>query len=250
MDNRSKIEKARGWAKDTEFDPKYVGEPKAAAVEIINKLPDEWIDAEEIRKYLADWRKGIPLDILDGYEEEMLDSLERLLPTPKPKTLADMTPEDRKACQWGQVTDDVGNRVVLTALDEESQSGKVLYENGEPFEWGYEILVPLPELPHMKWPGSEPETGDVSSEQKLLAEQIWSNFPGGESGDHVHWAKLVEDSSESVVVRDKDNDFWEKINGEWVEGGTSQIRQRRSKEGCGWEDLPFKYAPYTRGESQ
>ena len=83
-----------------------------------------------------------------------------LTPDPQPRTLKDMTPEEREACQWMQARDDVGNRVVITELNEGGQEGTVLYENGKQYEWPYSILVPLPDLPRMEWPDEQATTHD------------------------------------------------------------------------------------------
>lgn len=106
---------------------------------------------EVMRNFWHDGRYAVGFDeITDALADAGL-----LTPDPQPRTLKDMTPEEREACQWMQARDDVGNRVVITELNEGGQEGTVLYENGKQYEWPYSILVPLPDLPRMEWPDEQ-----------------------------------------------------------------------------------------------
>lgn len=107
------------------------------------------IPAAEVRKLIAFYRDGA--SELEGL---ILDALEDLLPA-RP-TLADMTDEERRACQWMQCdVKDVFGRVVITEpCDVDGEVGLV-FEGGE-IEWrSPEWVTPRPDLPRMEWPGDK-----------------------------------------------------------------------------------------------
>ena len=134
-----------------------------AAAEVIEALPDEWIDADKLREVINGQLSSYPHGTAGHHvAEEIACKLQALFPTPQPRTLADMAPEEREACQWMQARDDVGNRVVITRMNEGDQEVTVLYENGGLYEWPYSIIVPLPDLRGMVWPGEQATEEDVS----------------------------------------------------------------------------------------
>ena len=163
--DKNTLDLAREWAA-TVRDGVNVGPNKdrvRAAADLISSLPDEWVGADRLRKYISDWREGLATAPRGNYEAEMLDDLEDMLPaSPKPadprKTLADMAPEERAECQWMQA-DLKGGRIIIGAIADGGvnyikQDGKAYWDT---LRSGAGEIVPLPDLPRMEWPGNEPE---------------------------------------------------------------------------------------------
>ena len=107
----------------------------------VREILDEW---ERIKEY-ADW------DDLDTLVKDIRD----LLPPPPRPTLADMTEEERDACQWMQADTETWGRAVILLPEASSglavllnQWGKVIYED-------HARVTPRPDLPRLEWPGGE-----------------------------------------------------------------------------------------------
>ena len=83
MTDCKNLDLAREWAADIDADRETLSQDTIdAAADLINGLPDEWVDADTLRKYIADWREGLATAPRGNYEAEMLDDLEDLLPAP------------------------------------------------------------------------------------------------------------------------------------------------------------------------
>lgn len=124
-------------------------------------LPDEWVDADKLRGVIGRW-DALLAD--DDHEDMhgMLDDLRALLPTPKPRTLADMTPEEREACQWMQAR--LGDSdIVLTQVT--NTYAVYVYRSGttgiRTCTW-FDQITPLPDLPRMVWPEEQATEEDMS----------------------------------------------------------------------------------------
>ena len=76
------------------------------------------------------------------------------IPAPAPPTLADMTEEERKACQWMQA--DVANhsvRYVLANPCDGDGEAALVAADGK-IRWAFSgYVTPRPDLPRMTWPG-------------------------------------------------------------------------------------------------
>lgn len=70
------------------------------------KMTDQTIPADDVREIIGKMRYHANHDNVRGTEEEYVrffaSQLEDLLPTPTPPTLADMTKEERRDCEWMQ----------------------------------------------------------------------------------------------------------------------------------------------------
>ena len=85
---------------------------------------------------------------------KQLDDL--LPPPPTPPTLAGMTEEERRACQWMQA--DVENRSVryVIANPHDAEGDAALVDPYGEIEWfSPERVTPRPDLPPMTWPGDQ-----------------------------------------------------------------------------------------------
>lgn len=82
--------------------------------------------------------------------------LHALLPTPPRPTLADMTEEERLACQWMQceVTNSRGKWILATPSDEDGDAGLVS-SYGDICWLLPGRVTPRPDLPRLEWPGTE-----------------------------------------------------------------------------------------------
>ena len=147
-----------------------------------------------------------------GFDEiaDALADAGLLTPDPQPRTLEDMTPEERRDCQWMQARDDVGNRVVITKMNEGDQEVTVLYENGGLYEWPYSVIVPLPDLRGMVWPEDTPkESSTLPSPEVVPAREPWIVEYCGERYVGVrdpyespHWAMAQMDGTDVYFADD------------------------------------------------
>lgn len=174
MTDKRTLDLARQWAVNVSPHP---DDPCHAAADLISSLPDEWVSADKLQEFIDEWEQ---LSLAEG-ADEVLDDLRRLLPAPTPPTLADMTPEEREACQWMQASikgDD--RRAVITEIKE--RVAYVLTDSGFPFGRGHDSITPLPDLPRMQWPGSEPEEthfDDLPDEVKQVMEESVEGYKAG-----------------------------------------------------------------------
>lgn len=75
-------------------------------------------------------------------------------------TMADMTPEERAACQWLQA--DVkgeDSRVVIVNTNWINGSARIMRPTTRMAAVPWERVTPRPDLPRMMWPGDTPHTG-------------------------------------------------------------------------------------------
>ena len=144
----SDIQQARGWAERlSEIEDLRPG--PSAAIRVIQSLPDHIIDAEKLQEVIFHMRED---SIFNEDLHPHVNALECLLP-PKPPTLADMTEEERKACQWMQCEIDGQIAGILARVDK--QRGHIWTDSGYSLGWKLENITPLPDLPKLQWPGNE-----------------------------------------------------------------------------------------------
>lgn len=117
-----------------------------------------------------------------------------------PPTLADMTEEERDACEWMQC--DVGDgetRPVIVNPNWEDGSARVLWPGAfiEEIEW--EGVTPRPDLPRMEWPGDKKPAPALPDGWRLAdhldyGRVIVTNTTPDPSG-HVYFVGLADDST-------------------------------------------------------
>ena len=157
MTTNPNLNQAREWAEYLTAQRNIYGDKTVearAAAEVINALPDEWIDADNLRAVIGRW------DVLladDDHEDMhgMLDDLRALFPAPQPRTLADMAREEREACQWMQAdfrdrSTGRTTRIVITRANQHVTD--IVFPSGVVSCVYSDELTPLPELPRMVWP--------------------------------------------------------------------------------------------------
>lgn len=145
------------WVKDSDPDV-YVGVTVRAAADTISSLPDSWVDADKLREVINNELSGHEHGTVGHHvAEEFACKLEPLLPDPEPRTLADMTAEERAECQWMQATFTRSHHDHIITAVYGSKSRILRKADGASFEIANEDLVPHPDLPKLEWPGSEPE---------------------------------------------------------------------------------------------
>ena len=108
----------------------------------VRPILDEW---ERIKEY-ADWEDM----------DSLVQEVRALLPPPPRPTMADMTPEERKACRWLQadMEDEVTRAVIIHPYWEDG-SARVLWSGGFIEQIGWERVTPRPDLPRVTWPGDQ-----------------------------------------------------------------------------------------------
>lgn len=124
-----------------------------------------------------EWPAGTADKMNEWAESQLGFSLEpwqmdrlRQWEAPQPRTLADMTIEEREACQWMQADYD-GARVVLTKVTDEVVS--YLWPSGIPgtrSSYYRDMFTPLPDLPRMVWP--EEQTAGHDDDADMTPEDV------------------------------------------------------------------------------
>lgn len=91
-----------------------------------------------------------------AYYGHVVKDLDALLPAPPLPTLADMTEEERAACQWMQA-DVAGHSTRYVILDPSDEDGEAeLIDPDGRLAWTLpDYVTPRPDLPRMEWPGTE-----------------------------------------------------------------------------------------------
>ena len=122
-------------------------------------MTDQTISADEVREIAADMRAvmsgtegtrliGELLSDMYGY----IRDLEALLPAPP--TLADMSPEERRDCQWMQAdTAGADDTCVLFVIG--TGSAKGVAKSGRVTTGPHECFTPRPDLPRLEWPDND-----------------------------------------------------------------------------------------------
>ena len=146
-------------------------------------MTDQTIPADEVRKIIAFYRDGA-----SDRGGMILDALRNLLPP----TLADMTPEEWKACQWMQADIIGGDEpLVITRIDWTDGTALILDRNGRLDGVPAGHVTPRPDLPRMTWPGDTPAPAPALPEGWRLA-------------DHPRYGRVFVTTPEP----DCDGDLW------------------------------------------
>lgn len=115
MINRKTLEKARDWARSTTG---VAMKEVRAAEEVIESLPDSWIDADELRAVLEEWEYE-PAD--PAHAHKFFRAVEALLPAPS--TMADIEWKDEEH-HLAEATTAEGEAVIMLA-EESTDTGEI-----------------------------------------------------------------------------------------------------------------------------
>ena len=123
-------------------------------------MTDQTIPADDVREIIGKMRYHANHDNVRGTEEEYVrffaSQLEALLPTPTPPTLADMTKEERRDCEWMQcdVAGLGGAWLIIDPFDDEDHV-HVIGRKGDSRILPAHFVTPRPDLPGMEWTGDK-----------------------------------------------------------------------------------------------
>lgn len=110
-------------------------------------------DVEHARAYVKDFLEATYAPDRTLAVARVLDAL---LPTPPRPTLADMTEEEREACQWMQADIIGGDEpLVITRIDRTDWSAVILDRNGRLDGVPAGTVTPRPDLPRLEWPSDQ-----------------------------------------------------------------------------------------------
>ena len=173
-----KLEQAREWASGIEHLVKVIHPDAKAAIEIIQSLPDQLVDAEKLKAIIADMDHCLKMESttdfsrgIDNATTSWRDALKALV-TPKLPTLADMTEAEREACQWMQAVRR-DERCVITRVyaNTVKPTVRLLTSDGTTLWVNADEVTPLPDLPKLQWPSGIPQKpyrfGGTSAESDL-----------------------------------------------------------------------------------
>lgn len=165
------IDKAREWADRWAGKGQHIPTEAQAAIDLIKSLPDAWVDTEKVRKIIKRMESTITLPGTNDHWEHGFDAstekwanvLNALVST----TLADMTQEEREACQWMQAryTGSKYDHVIVRVHRDNAMLLRKL--DGMAFEAQLDTVVPLPDLPKLKWPAQAPRNAKTPPAETL-----------------------------------------------------------------------------------
>lgn len=193
------LDQARAWA---EYATKMgtSRDDARAAIDLIQSLPDHWIDVEEVREVvnsqLSNYVQGT---VGHSVAEDFACKLQSLLDLPLP-TLADMTPEEREACLWMQV--DLPHHLpgaVLADPGGPDSDPRVMYRDGATFTVKHEDVTPLQGEPKLEWPGDGVVDAEIVEDDEPALPRP-EDVPAGEP-----W-KVLRDGHEWVGTREESRD--------------------------------------------
>lgn len=141
------LEKAREWADSVSAGP--APDRAHAAADVIQSLPDQWVNAEKLREIIEGKEGRPPVTALPELVRDLLNLL-----APKLPTLADMTQEERKACQWMQARYSGSDCDHVIVRVWQGRAALLRKDDGLTFDADHASITPLP-LPKLQWPGSE-----------------------------------------------------------------------------------------------
>lgn len=128
-------------------------------------------DMAHARAYVQDF-----LDATHGPDRTLAVArvLQALLPAPPRPTLAGMTDDQRRACQWMQA--DVENRIgryVIVNLDDGGGEPTLIAPDGK-LDWRFpEYVTPRPDLPRMTWPGDKKPAPALPEGWRLADHEVY-----------------------------------------------------------------------------
>lgn len=174
-------QQAREWAESRATGNYILSEETKAAVKVIQSLPDHWIDAEKVREVLAEQYMK-----LEGSDTKWINAatIEALI-TPSLPTLAEMTPEERKACKDMQAKTwhEVG---IIVWVCELTKIAQIITRANGVLERKFEDVTPLPDLPKLEWPGSHADTIIAESVEDMQAGRVADFEPAPPRPEDVH----------------------------------------------------------------
>lgn len=200
--DKNTLDKAKKWAGEIldRARPHQYADTAIAAAEVIRDLPETIVDGEHIRTL-------VELFSAEGNQfrmAEVVDHLQALLPAPKPRTLADMTPTERVACQWMQARDHRGK---LCVIERVNSTARLLYEDGSSGEAQLYKVTPLPDLPRMAWPDEHyPENVGEEVPLEPTDEQDFA--------DMAHAVDLAPQPGEAWLIEDDERGQFVGLNRE------------------------------------
>ena len=118
-------------------------------------MTDQTIPADKVRAWVTAWETTRPEHRTLKDAEGIIQALRDLLPPPPRPTLADMTLEERRACQWMQVDTPPRFRAVILATDLSGGRAALLDRWGDTIYMDHEDVTPRPDLPRLEWSGTE-----------------------------------------------------------------------------------------------
>ena len=182
---------------------------------MVSSLPDAWVGADTLRKYIADWREGLATAPRGNYESEMLDDLEDMLPAPPaPPTMAGVEwsfSEHHRA----EAEHSVYGKVVMMELDGTG-----------------DIVVLMDEGLLSVTPSALTPTG---RKLRLIPDE---DVPEGDP--------IETEFDPAYTYRDKYGDKWTHNSNGWV--CNNWLCNNYGHDATNYLTPPAKYGPYTRIE--
>ena len=226
---------ARQWAADINADRRTLSQDTIdAAADLITSLPDTWVDADDLREYVTEWREGLATAPSGNYESEMLDDLEDMLPVTYPAhecaadVLYSVSYKGAVHTAWRVDNDDMpwiigtGRQGTTWAADE---AVRVL----GPVAPGDDGVVDCPVV--------SDDADDLTALREARAD---------DDGARVTLEQVADEADPAYIYTDRDGDEWECLGGRWITGDTHAERVAMREVSPGRDGLPEEYGPYRK----
>ena len=125
----------------------------------VREILDEW---ERIKEH-ADW------DDIDN----LVKDIRALIPAPPLPTLADMTPEERRACKRMQADTERWGRAVIIRPDAGGGRAALLDGWGDVMNRDHGQVTPRPDLPRLEWPGNQKPAPALPDGWRLAYHEVY-----------------------------------------------------------------------------
>lgn len=171
--NNTHLDQARAWARDN-IDDFYEGERVYAVCEVIQSLPDQWVDAEKVQAMIDNYKhaRDSNAEGTEGWviNHLMVSNLESLI-APSLPTLYELMVKQKKnpeEYRWMQAKAfHTGEQGCVTDFDLYREIATVIFPNGVMKNVPWEEVTPLPDLPRLEWPAQEPRNPETPPAETL-----------------------------------------------------------------------------------
>lgn len=171
------IDQAREWAEWADKKRGMMDGGAIAAVEVIKSLPDQWIDAKELRG-IYDRYRASEITLHEAFSAAVA------LATPPLQNLAELVEQgnDPHSYQWmqAQVFPTDSTLGIITGVDGYSRSAIILFTDGMAKNVPWAFITPLTDHPKLEWPGDGVVDAEIVEDDEPVMLPRPEDVPEGE----------------------------------------------------------------------
>lgn len=136
------------------------------------------------------------------------------IPAPAPPTLADMAPEERRACQRLQA-DTKRGRAIIIGPEWANGHAELIDRQGNVFYGAHADVTPRPDLPPFVWPGDTPAPAPLAPEDYPPRDQLALGAKWYDIAKLEEALRQRGEAADQAIVLDDEGDVhvWETAGG-------------------------------------